>query len=585
MLFLKIMTIGEVAFSGFMKLEEGYRYDIPFDDLMLPALPIEELLRKEGLIEDSDLIGFAHPDGYRGIIANAVELLQKSRNFAEHIKGCFTKDRFWEEEGVRVRSIRSGMRFFAAVRVTTERARELKSRLDGRHHIGIRTKEITGEVELELINIDRELAYGVETSPIKHYTALDYTALTVTPACFYAPYEEGDRTYLYIPGAVMRAMMMDRVTELTEEEKDSLRCSNAYISRNGRRLLPVPACMSVVKLDKKQLRYRLAPGKDPRRVEQDVGLSDCFAEDFESHFMEYTTPETEHIASKEGQIYDALSCGQVFCGTIYGSDSALRKVLDYGHRFQTFFMGSLEKQGYGEVYLRASGLREEDPPAEMLSRNFDVCCASDTLLLNEDGMPSCGAEDLLLEVERVLGCEGKLEIEGRYTNIYRDYSVNPYWGTDGAVVRCMAKGSVLRIRTRDREPVDIFPLRHCFVGERTEDGYGELIAYPARGQYYRLAESVSPDRHVRNYPLPVRGIGMGAGFARNVLASTLKSRIQALATADRLGSVDAELTKEMVPVDLLLELQDQYDPMISEERMIRWYRDAWEGEENESDPA
>lgn len=585
MFFLKITTIGEVAFSSHMKLEEGYRYDIPFDDLMLPILPIKELLLKEGLIEDSDLIWLAHPDGYRGIIANAIELMQKSRTFAGHIKGCFTKDRFREKEGARVRSIRDGMCFFASVHVPLERFMELKRRLDGRHHIGIRTEEITGEVELELINIDREFVRGIDTSPLKQYTALDYTALTVTPACFLAPYEEGNKTYLFIPGAVMRKIILDHAVELTEEEKNTLRFSNAYISKGKKRLLPVPACMSVVKLDKKQLRYRLAPGKDPNRVEQDVGLSDSFAEDFESHYMEYTTPETEHIASREGRIFDALSCGQIFCGTIYGSDSAIRKVLDYGQQFQTFFMGALEKEGYGEIYLSVSGLREDEPPAEMLSRNFDVCCASDTLLLNDDGMPACKAEDLLQEIEGVLGCKGKLEIEGRYTNIYLDYSQNRFWGADGAVVRCMAKGSVLRIRTKDKEPVDIFPLRHCFVGERTEDGYGELIAYPARGQYYRLAENVPPDRYGRIYPLPVRGIGIGAVFASNVLASALKSRIQALALADRLGSMDEELTDEMVPVDLLLELKDQYDPTMSEERMIRWYREGWEGEEDEADSA
>ncbi len=585
MLFLKILTIGEVAFSSHMKLEEGYRYDIPFDDLMLPFIPIEELLRQEGLIEESDKFGFAHPDGFRGLIANSIELMQKSRIFAGHIKGYFTVDRYSEEEGARIRSFRPGLCFYAAVRVPAERAEELKHRLDGRHHIGIRTKEITGEVELAMYDIDRELAYEVETSRLKQYTALDYTAEVVMPVCFLAPYEEGNTTYLYIPGAVLRKHILLNVTELTEEEKNTLRFSNGYISKRMKRLLPVPACMSVVKLDKKQLRYRLAPGKDPNRVEQDVGLSDCFAENFESHFMEYTTPETEHIASEDGQIYDALSVGQVFCGTIYGSDAAIRKVLNYGQRVQTFFLGAMEEHGYGEVYVRISELKEAEPPAEMLSRNFDVCCASDVLLLNDDGMPVCKAEDLLQEIERVLDCKGKLEIEGRYTNIYRDYSANLQWGADGPVVRCMAKGSVLRIRTKDDTPVDIFPLRHCFVGERTEDGYGELIAYPARGQYYRLAENVPPDRHARNYPIPVRGIGVGAGFTKEVIASALRSRIRALAMADRLGNEAGEPTKEMVPVDLLMELQNQYDPMIPEETLIQWYMDEWGGNEDEADPA
>lgn len=85
--------------------------------------------------------------------------------------------------------------------------------------------------------------------------------------------------------------------------------------------------------------------------------------------------------------------------------------------------------------------------------------------MNDDGLASCKAEDLVNEIEYILKCPGRLVIERRYTNIYRDYSENLRWGADGAVVRCIEKGSVLRIRTTDGDPIDIFPLMNCFVGE------------------------------------------------------------------------------------------------------------------------
>ena len=575
MLYLKIQTIGEVAIPSYMKQEEGYRYDIPFDNLILPYIPIEAMLRQAGLIEEDVRIGFAHPDGYRGLSVSSIELQNQLPDCVSFIKSYFVNDRFLKEEGVRIRSLKSGMCYYASVHAPREQVESLRQRLNGRKHIGITTEQITGEVELRLMDMERNLADQVDVSSAAEYASLDYAILLVTPVCIHAPYEEGNRTYLYIPGAYTRQMILKNVPSLTQEEKESLRCDNAYISRQGKRLLPVPACMSVVKLDKKQLRYRLAPGKDPKRVEQDVGLSDCFAEGFESHYMAYTTPETEHIASRDGKIYDALTTGQTFRGTIYGSDSAIRKIVAFIQEDHATYLGVLTEQGYGEVYMNISRLCEEEPPAEILARTFDVSCVSDTLLLNDDGMPSCKAEDLLKEIEHVLGCVGKLEIEGRYTNVYRDYSRNLEWETDGPVVRCLAKGSVLRIRTVDGEPVDLYPLRHCFVGERTEDGYGELIAYPARGQYYRLAENAAPSRYERTYSTPLRVIGIGASFTRSVLRSVLKKRISALAVADRMGSEADILSAVEIPLDVLWELKGHYEPTVPVEKLIRWYHDAW----------
>jgi hypothetical protein len=579
MLYLRIKTIGEVAFPSYMKLEEGYWCDIPFDNLMLPYIPLEGLLRHEGLIDGNIQIGFAHPDGYRGLSLSAIELLNKSPEFVRFIKSYFVNDRFLKENGTRVRSLRAGMCYYATVHAPDEYMDGLKQKLNGRKHIGITSKEITGEVELQLMDMDRNLADCVDISPDMDYSSLEYSMLLVTPVCFHAPYEEGDMTYLYIPGAHVRQLIMNLVPDLTQEEKECVRCDNAYISRQGKRLLPVPACMSVVKLDKKQLRYRLAPGKNPKLVEQDVGLTDCFAEEFESHYIKYTTPETEHIASIDGKIYDALTTGQTFCGTIYGSDSSIRKIVAALQQNQATYMGDLTEQGYGEIYLHVARLCEKETPAEILAKTFDVSCVSDTILLNDDGMPSCKAEDFLREIEHFLGCTNKLEIEGRYTNIYRDYSRKLEWNEDGPVVRCLAKGSVLRVRTCDGEPVDIYPLLHCFIGERNEDGYGEVIAYPARGQYYRLAENVPPSRYEQNYSLPLRGIGIGADFTRSVLESIIKSHVSALAIFDRMEAESDTLPESEVPVDLLRELMEYYEPTVPIRDMIRWYQDAWHSKE------
>lgn len=101
MLYLEITTVGEVAFSHSMKLEEGYRYDIPFDETSLPYIPVADLLKKEGLLPEGTEPGFAHPKGYLGIVKSADMLLRSRPDSARFIRACFTNDLFLKYEDFR----------------------------------------------------------------------------------------------------------------------------------------------------------------------------------------------------------------------------------------------------------------------------------------------------------------------------------------------------------------------------------------------------------------------------------------------------------------------------------------------------
>ncbi len=272
---------------------------------------------------------------------------------------------------------------------------------------------------------------------------------------------------------------------------DRLICSNAYISSGTMRMLPTPICVSVVKLDKEELRYRLAPGKDPSIAEQDIVLPGTYTEGVQDHLVRYTSPLTEHIVADDENVYDALSAGQIFSGTICGTDEEIRAIADFINNNSLTHLGNLTLDGFGSVYRRADRLHEAGIPSEVMASCFDVCCVSDTLIINDMGMPSCRVEDLLAEIEYKLGVFGKLKIVGKYISVCQDCRKNSEWGVERADARCFAAGSVLRLETAD-EPLDISVILHCFIGERNSIGYGEIAAYPAKGQYYRLAEKTVP---------------------------------------------------------------------------------------------
>ncbi len=600
---VRIKLIGEVAFQNPEGVSQGYDWDVPTDQFGIPYLPVSEIIGQEGWPASGTQMGVAHPDGYLGLLRAAQALHDAIPHSAPHICSYFTNDRFISTSACRARSLKAGQEFYASIRFAREDENKIVSLLQSVKHLGVKGDNVTGAVECSLC-YDEESADGSSAlSPLCEYHALDYSMTLLTPACFHAPYNEGSLTYVYAPGALVRQELANRALD---GDTEGLTFTNAYISDGRKRLLPVPICMSVVKLDKQQLRYRLAPGKDPRKTEQDTKLSDAFCEGFESHKIRYATPEIQRITSGDGKAYDALSQWQTLRGTIYGPDAALRKLAAYIAANPLLNLGTLSDEGFGEVLLRTEQLHERPLEAEIPARTFDVTCLSDALIINDDGLPGCNAEDLVGELERLLDAPGRLQVEGKYTDVQKDFSVNLDWGCDGAVTRCLKAGSVLRLRTADGEPVDISPILHAFVGERTEDGYGEIMAYPARGQYYRLAERIefpsfsagdsvsmnfghigveSRTRKVNilEIPVSVRASHIGARMTHAVLTGLLKERVKFLSDLDRPEYLEGVPINQLIPSEILDMLKDTYDPAISNGTLVKWYIDGLEEQSDEWD--
>ena len=582
MQYLKITTVGEVAFSHGMKLEEGYRYDIPFDETSLPYIPIAELLKKEGLLPEGTELGFAHPKGYVGIVKSAELLLRNRPDSARYIRSYFTHERFLPNAGYRIRSLRAGQEFHAALMLPYDSSPEAREALESISHLGIRTKEITGETKFEVI--DEAFERGDEDVLLLPcaYTALEYSVTLFTPTCFHVPYADKLTTKLYMPGAVMKEYLQRHIGLKEDIDWDTLRFGNAYIARDGQRLLPVPASMAVIRLDRQALRYRFASERDPHLVEQVTGLDDAFTGDMDKPLVRHTTPSTEHIRDGHGGLLDALSAGQSFRGFIYGENEDLRRIIKWMGENPIFHVGRRSDAGFGEMLCRVERLLAEEIPAEKLSRKFDVLCVSDVLLLNDRGMNAFAAEDLLRELEYKLGIPGKLKVADRYTNVHLDFSENPRWGTDRPAARMLAKGSTMRVETTDGGAIDISPLRHCFVGERNAEGFGEIYVFQAREQYFRRAVNPAPEKYHFRYPVNLQLIQLGARFIQNVILAMLHSRIKGLGAADRGEYLRGIPEKELMPYELLDFLKENYDPELPDETVRAWYREGLEAGSEES---
>ena len=578
MQFLQIETRGEVSFPIRMETTAGYRYDIPFDNLSLPSLPLSEALRERVSLPEGTCIGRGHPAGFPGLIGFARQMLETVPNSERFIRAYYTRDRFDRQGGYSIRSLKPGNVFEARIAFPPEVGEEAQNAarkaLESISRIGFTGCGVSGEVTVRLV--DREVRPAeIPLSEKCRYHALHYTVMLLSPACFYEPYRGGSSTSPYVPGAAVRQALS--VSGLTCPP--TLRCANAYLSDGQKRLLPMPLCASRVKLDKTELRYRMAAGKNPNRVEQLVSMENTFTGDQERYLVRCMIPEMERIVPASGKPVDALQSGQLFSGILYGSDGEIRAAANHLTHHPILHLGDFRNEGFGEAVCRIDRVCEEDIPAPILTERFDLCCASDVMLISDTGMPACGAEDLLAEAERVLGTPRKLRLLSKFTGIRPDFSRSPEGGWDRNAGRCLQMGSVLRVETVDGRPVDISPLLHSLIGERTEEGYGELIAYPAREDYYRAAENQAPAAYALNPLRTPRDLTIGARFVSTVMRSILRAGVERFAALDREEYKRGVHSEALVPMDLLRELRDRLDPAVTEEKLREWYLKALQGED------
>ena len=578
MISIQMKTIGDVSFESSVKTTEGYRYDIPCDKFGIPCIPLGSILSDHGIDLDDLTVGFAHPDGYMRLSVEAGKILSQAPEALSFIRGYFTNSRFLEKEGYSVRSLRAGQTFVASLSFPAgdseqdKKENALRTALSGLHRIGVITEGISGEVSFSLVEMEDFRIEPPSLSDLCNYHALDYSVLLVTPTCFYQPYADGPATSQYLPGSEIHELLR-KSSVIADEAEEKIFCTNAYLSDGKTRLLPVPICACLVKNDKTQLRYRVAPGRDPHRREQPSVLDNCYTADSESHLIVYTSPETERIHPQEGQMADALTAGQTFRGTIYGSDSQIRRIAAFFRKNAVFNLGSFTREGFGEACFIINRVREKAPKTHIFTDCFDISCLSDTLILNDAGMPAVSADDLLGEIEYILNAPGELTIESKYTGIYKDYSKNIRWNRDGAISRCIAKGSILRAKRKDGQTMDISPILHTFIGEFQSDGWGEIRTTPAREGYYRLAMEIDPLLYAIDYPDSFRQMKLSAHMINQVMEDMLRSRVKALAQVDCEEYRQGVPLEELMPKEILRIYQNRFAPEFPMETLYDWYKE------------
>ena len=569
---LIINTIGEVALNSDINSTLGYRYDVPLDSFGIPYIPLYEVLDAYKILGKETKMGFAFLEGYPGVLNAASKLNKILPDSISYLRKEYTNERFIEDKQYNIRTIKPGLSFVSFIQLDKNDYKRIANAILGIRSIGIKAHGITGEVEISIIHTPKNYQKNLIIDSKCHYKSLKISYLALTPICLYAPFEDGNKTLKYIPGDVILNNLCDEIYSGCNINSSDITVTNAYPSYKGQRLLPTPICASVVKLNKEEMRYRLSDGKDYSKVEQDMVLKNTFAMDYDKHVMKYTSSKITRIIINNDKVYDALQSGQIYTGYIYGSDDNIRTIAKHIMKKPFIFMGQYNDEGYGVVYRKVEEISEAEIKTENYVKRFDVLCVSDVYIINDNGMSEVSADGLLREIEYTLGVEGSLELQGKYTDVGFDYSDNLKWKEKGPVTRCIKKGSVVRVKTK-KDPIDISKITHCFIGEKTNEGFGEIIAYSARDEYYRRAKELDIPLYDITFENNVRNTIIGSNVLENVVRAYAKDTIVGFAKIDKVHYKKGYKYEEIIPIELLRECRDNYLPNMKLDTIIEWYRE------------
>ena len=137
---IKVRTLGEVAVDLPTGRIAGYRYDIPFDSLGIPYLPLRKLLQEAGCRLPELRMGLAQPDGYFGdfgLLAAAVRLNNDLPQCMPFIRGFFTNEHYLRDKGYRIRSLKAGQTLYATISFDSKDTEQIAESLAGVRQIGI----------------------------------------------------------------------------------------------------------------------------------------------------------------------------------------------------------------------------------------------------------------------------------------------------------------------------------------------------------------------------------------------------------------------------------------------------------------
>lgn len=473
-------------------------------------IPIERMFGREGNQAGTIRIGNAyleHEGEYRQEIQNYEGIiLGHPQNILNEFSYLRTQTAIDYETGVAMeqslrvmRVVNKGLRFISNVTISEQDLFFLQQCCRILKHMGLARTRGLGEISVTIGEREQQKEYINVCEWKDHATLLEYEVTLLEPMLCKAIGGGEERTMDYIDGAKMLGVIAQASKKDGENafldfmEEGEFICSNAYLEANGCRLTPVPACYYKIKnqtetfIDKTSLTYNR--NQDSRQLQS---MRDCYVtEDTEGNLLCRTVQMEEHYHHRrpldksighatgngmDGSVFyqiSSISEGQKFRGFMQGSEGQIKKAYQYLKEQSQIFMGAGRNSEYGMVNLSVTKLLCSQANEEEYTKAFLVKLESPLILYGENAAYTTDVEKLKQEFHAVLKLdESIIEQIDCYidTTTVGGYQVT--WGMKKPVIGAFDMGSVFVYHLK--EAVNISNLKKIWVGERVNEGYGEV---------------------------------------------------------------------------------------------------------------
>lgn len=405
-----------------------------------------------------------------------------------------------------MRVIRRGLEFEAECNpgknVDAELQKLLELAVSLVKHMGVSRSRGLGLVEMKLDNTgemdskETNKHVFITKEQLKEKNKINYRITLKSAMVCKSPQGNQAQTQDYIAGSKVLGLLagaLGREAYLDLMENHGIRVSNAYIMNGEKRCMPARLSMQKQKDQSyddegkmliKDMLY------DPDVTGKQMTPAGVAYMDADRHTASVVTeisyhhqrPADKSVGRATGEdgsgFYQlcGISAGQTFGGSIYADKVCAEKILEAVNVLGEVRMGYGKSSEFGAVDFVLYDVEPFDEQSQSMMHDAVLTLGSDVILYNEYGMPSTEINVLKNCLEAVSGVDD-LELTHPFLDFALIGGFNVTWQRRKPEFHALGKGSAFLVHSD--KGFDAERLRSQFIGERTAEGYGELILTPA----------------------------------------------------------------------------------------------------------
>ena len=402
-----------------------------------------------------------------------------------------------------MRVIKKGLEFTAQVQMPAIYETQVKDCCTILKHMGLARTRGFGDVEVTLEAVQKNEDWTKQTVVGENAEKLEYEIYLKDPMICKRVDGEEEKSMDYIEGAKLLGCISELLKKDGQEsfaelcEKGKLRCSNAYLSMDGERLMEVPASLYAIKNDKQHYidklyeKEKTIEEKEPE-IRQFNQMKHCYVyrkpdgtlKKYDVELEEryhHKRPSDKSVGramgnkNSDSEFYQMSSIkeGQTFRGFVEGSRHQIRRVKELFEKYPDCLLGYGRNAEYGGCQINLLNQKPEDGEIVMTD-TICVLLKAPTIVYNQNAFYSTASRDLTEEICAALEISAPVEQVHKYLNLSVVGGYQVTWGCRKPVIGVFDKGTVLELKFA--EPLNV-KRQTIWLGERTSEGYGEAVVF------------------------------------------------------------------------------------------------------------